>query len=483
MIPTWSQRIGHSFPYPRPTRGTPAMNQNTQDSNKTADTISRGAGFCARLVLSYGEKSRVLPRSIQILDVGCSRGSEALTSAGTQPDVEFLGIDSNETALEEARQEATARGLNNITFKKVNFDSLAGFEAPEGGYDVIRINDNPAQGMDFESLLNVLRPLLAEHGLITASLSGGRAHFALVSEAINGVIERNAPLRERLEAARDQVDRLVQGDVSNADWRRASLVDDAEFVDSYMQSGEAHMDVNAIWQAIEAANMRFLRWDDASTWDVESLDLTKAELESARSLPMGEQFRMVEEQRNPERLNFTISHKSNAPRARFDLTKAGETHFMVHPGTTFGVTTKNYWGSTHMDGLTVQRGSEEPVTVRPSPALTALFALRDQREPFSGLNLVEVMTADGASLEDALMALHQLMGLELIYAPHEFDVAQFYSAMLAERSNTSEQHEDIVVTPSPVLAHDLLTPTSEKQVESPLPKAAPQVENAQTDSI
>ena len=459
------------------------MNQNTQDSNKDADTSSRGDGFCARLVLSYGEKSRILPRSIQVLDVGCSRGSQALTSAGTQPDVEFLGIDSNTTALEEARQEATARGLNNITFKAVDFDSLAGFEAPEGGYDVIRINGNPAQGMDFKSLLRALRPLLAEHGLITASLSGGRAHYTVVSEAINGMIERNAPLRERLEAARDQIDRLVQDDASNPDWRRASLVEDAEFVDSYMQSGEVHMDVNAIWQAIEATDMRFLRWDDARTWDVESLDLPKAELKRVRSLPMGEQFRMVEEQRKPQRLNFTIAHKSNAPRTRFDLTKAGETHFMVHPDTTFGVTTKNYWGSTHMDGLTVQRGSEEPVAVRPSPALTALFALRDQREPFSGLNLVEVMTADGASLEDALMALHQLMGLELIYTPHEFDVAQFYSAMLAERSNTTEQHEDVVVTPAPALAHDLLKPISEKQVESSLVKAAPQAENAQTDTL
>ncbi|MFT4710415.1 MAG: hypothetical protein ACI9D0_000961 [Bacteroidia bacterium] len=459
------------------------MNQNTQDSNTIADTTSRGDGFCARLVLSYGEKSRVLPRSIQVLDVGCSRGSEALISAGTQPDVEFLGIDCNETALEEARQEAAARGLNNITFQKVAFDSLACVDIPEGGYDVIRINDNPAQGMDFQSLLAALRPMLAEHGLVTANLRGGRAHYALISEAINGAIERNAPLRERLEAARDQVDHMVQAEPNNADWRRASLVDDAEFVDSYMQSGEVHLDVSAIWQAIEASDMRFIRWQDTSSWDFESLGLTKADLERVRSLPMGEQFRLVEEQRNPERLNFTISHKSNAPRTRFDLTKAGETHFMVHPDTTFGVTTKNYWGSTHMDGLTVQRGSEEPVSVRPSPALTALFALRDQREPFSGLNLVEVMTGDGASLEEALMALHQLMGLELVYAPHEFDVAQFYSAMIAERTIAAEQHNDVVVTPSPALAHDLLTPAGDQAVPSPLPKAETKVDRAQMDSV
>ena len=81
------------------------------------------------------------------------------------------------------------------------------------------------------------------------------------------------------------------------------------------------------------------------------------------------------------------------------------------------------------------------------------------------------------------MALHQLMGLELIYAPQEFDVAQFYSAMIAERTSAAEQHEDVVVTPSPALAHDLLTPAGDRTVKAPLPKATAPTENAQKDAI
>ncbi len=458
------------------------MNQNTQALNNAAETNYQRDGFDARLVLSYGQKSRTLPRSINVLDVGCSRGNDVLRSADVQHDVNFLGIDSSANALEEARLEATSRGIENITFKQVDFDSLSGLETPEAGFDLIQVNGNPSSGKSFDELLTALRPLLSEHGLMSVTMPGGRAHFAMISEAINGVIERNAPLRERLEAARDHIDRMVQEDPTNPDWRKASLLVDAEFVDSYMQIGEVHMDVAAIWQAIEASGMRFIRWHDNKTWNFESLGLTKSELERVRSLPMKEQFRIVEEAQNPAELNFVISLSSNAPRERFDLTKAGETHFMVHPETVFGVTTKNYWGSTHLDGLTVRRGEEQPVAVRPSPALSALYALRDQREPFSGLNLVELMTADGASLEDALMALHQLMGLELIYAPHEFDVAQFYSAMLAQRTSELEEHNDVIVTPSPSLAHDLLVPTPEPAAALPKEKAENVPQGVQRES-
>jgi hypothetical protein len=337
--------------------------------------------------------------------------------------------------------------------------------------------------MSFAELLTALRPLLSEHGLISVTMPGGRAHYAMVSEAINGVIERHAPLRERLEAARDHVDRMVQDNPTSADWRKASLLDDPEFVERYMQGGDVHMDVAAIWQAIGASDMRFIRWHDSDMWNLETLEMSKSELDRVRALPMSEQYRIVEESRNPTEMTFVISHVNNAPRDRFDLTKAGETHFMVHPETTFGITTKNYWGSTHLDGLTVKRGSGEAIAVRPSPALTALYALRDQREPFSGLNLVEVITADGATLEDALMALHQLMGLELIYAPHEFDVAQFYSAMQAKSTSEAEEPSDVVVTPSPSLANDILTPTAEPS--APLPKAATETagERVQKDAI
>ncbi|MDF1799538.1 MAG: class I SAM-dependent methyltransferase [Planctomycetota bacterium] len=416
------------------------------------ESITMRDGFDARLLLSYGRLSRSVPRSVQVVEVGCSTGVDLIHQASLQPEVLFTGVDGSEAAIKEARAAAAEKGLGNIEFQVADLSNLEGLEVPELGYDAAYISGLPtcAQG-GLAGFLENVASTLAPHGLISVTLPGRRQHFSKVIAAIEGSAKRSAPLRERLEAARDQIDRLVQDDPSCPDWRRAALVDDAEFVDRYMGNTSAHLDVAEVFRALESASLGFIRWHDASAWNFESLGLDREELERVRSLPMAEQFRVVEEHLSPETLSFVIGKAENGPRERFDLTKAGETHFMVHPEATFTIDCRNYWGSTHYEGLKVRRGNEEPVAVRPSPALTALFALRDQREPFSGLNLVETMTAGGAELEEALMALHQLVGLELIYRPHEFDVAQFYSSLLRARASAAaSEHldEGVIVTPS-----------------------------------
>jgi ubiquinone/menaquinone biosynthesis C-methylase UbiE len=419
------------------------MNANTTQTQQST-------GADARLLLSYGQLSRSLPRGIHVLDIASSTGDDLLAEAVLQADVIFTGVDCNGSALREARQRARENGLENIEFEEVDFASPGGIAAaidvPEGGFDIIQVSSLPRDFADLGALFVELKRVLAEHGVVRVELLGRKSHFEKVAHAIDGAAERTAPLAERLAAARNTIDRMVSEEPECADWRRASLVGDTEFVDRYMQSTDGHTNVAAIFDAIAASDMTFLRWQDAATWNFETLELSREELERVRSLPMPEQFRIVEEARRPEKLSFVIGGPKNSPRERFDLTKAGETHFMVHPDVVFGIETRNTWGTTQYDRLTVQRGVEPAVEVRTSPAQTALFALRDQREPFSGLNLVEVMTGEGATLEDALLALHQLVGMELVYRPHEFDVAQFYASMIAKPAQADTN--EIVVTPS-----------------------------------
>ena len=443
------------------------------------DTIIMRDGFDARLLLSFGRKSRSVPRSIQVLEVGCSTGEELVQQAKVQRDVHFMGVDGCESAIATARASAKEAGLGNVSFEVADLAELGGVTVPEGGFDIAYVGQAPA-GEDFGTYLGRVQGLMARHGLISVTLPGRAGHMTKVSTAIDGIAPRNKPLRERLEAARDHVDRMVQEDPTCADWRRAALVDDAEFVERYMSGSEGSLDVAAVFQSIEQAGMNFVRWHDAAAWNFEAMDLGREELERVRSLPMSEQFRIVEEHLDPESLSFVIGGEDNGVRERFELTKAGETHFMVHPEVTFTVDCRNNWGNTQYEGLKVRRGNEEPVAVRPSPAMTALFALRNQREPFSGLNLIETMTAEGASLEDALMALHQLVGLELVYRPHEFDVAQYYAAILRTRteaeagSRVAEVGEDMVVTPS--------APREVDELPQPLPKQAETTNEVPTES-
>lgn len=407
-------------------------------------------GADARLLLSYGSLSRSLPRSISVLDIASSTGDDLLAQAALQGDVLFCGVDSNAQAIAEAQKKTRENGLENVEFEVVDFTTPGGIGAainvPEGGFDIIQVSSLPRGLADLGTLFHELKRVLATHGVIRLELKGRKAHFDKVASAIDGACERTRPLAQRLAAARDLIDRLVSEQPDCSDWRRASLVGDTEFVERYMQNSETGTSVAEIFAALSQEDMTFLRWQDAAAWNFETLALGREELERLRSLPMVEQFRFVEEERTPETLSLVIGGPENSPRERFDLTKAGETHFMVHPDAIFTIQTRNGWGATQYDRLTVQRGNEPAVEVRPSPAQTALFALRDQREPFSGLNLVEVMTSEGASLEDALLALHQLVGMELVYRPQEFDVAQFYAAMM--RGSEEAATNEVVVTPS-----------------------------------
>ena len=436
--------------------------------NQTPDTITMRDGFDARLLLSYGELTRSLPRSIQVLDVGCSTGEDLVQQAKLQPDVHFLGVDGCESAITQARARAKEEGLTNVSFEVADLFELGSIKTPEGGFDLAYAGTPPA-GEDLADFLGRVQGRLAPHGLVSLSLPARRAHMDKVAAAIEGAAPRNHPLRERLEAARDVIDRMTQEEPTCADWRRAALVDDATFVERYMGGATRSMEVAEVFAAIERAGMTFVRWHDATAWNFEGLDLGREELARVRSLPMQEQFRVVERELDPASLELVVGKAGNAPRERFDLTKAGETHFMVHPEVTFTIDCRNHWGGTQYEGLKIRRGNEEPVAVRPSPAMTALFALRNQREPFSGLSLVETMTDGGASLEDALMALHQLVGLEVLYRPHEFDVAQFYAAILRARTEEEAgsrvaEMDGPVVTPSMRPAVDV--------VPQPLPRRA-----------
>jgi len=412
----------------------------------TTPTEPRHGRHDARLLLSYGQRSRSLPRAIHVLVVGVADSEELIQQVELSGDTVFQVVDPRARLVSELRRTARSRHLENVEFEATAFqgDWLAVIDVPFRGFDVVQVG--ALHGQDLASLLRDLQAVMADHTAVSLELPAGKQHGARVASAIAAACGDDGQAETPLAAARHFVDRMVGEEPQNTDWRRASLVSDDEFAARYLSADTASMDVAGLFAALDAAGMTFLRWSDTAAWSIETLELPREELEQVRSLPAPEQFQVVEAARRPDRFELVVGGPNNTPRERFDLTKAGETHFMVHPGLVFSVETRNQWGVTEYDRLTVRRAGEAPVEVKASPAQTALFALRDQREPFSGLNLVEVMTAEGASLEEALLALHQLVGMELLYRPHAHDVAQYFSAQLRQESKPDTG--EVVVTPS-----------------------------------
>ena len=104
------RELYEAFPYPS---GTPNLR----------------VGFDARYLLSLGTLPRPAAATIEVLDAGCGRALGLIGAAATQSDVRFTGVDMNRVALDDARAEASRRGLENIRFLE---GDLARLEAVPG---------------------------------------------------------------------------------------------------------------------------------------------------------------------------------------------------------------------------------------------------------------------------------------------------------------------------------------------------------------
>jgi ubiquinone/menaquinone biosynthesis C-methylase UbiE len=84
--------------------------------------------------------SLALHNGIEVLDVGCGRGKALLKMAARFPQSRFTGWDLSEEATRDARNEATALGLGNVTFK---VRDLSNFHetAPPAAFDFITAFD------------------------------------------------------------------------------------------------------------------------------------------------------------------------------------------------------------------------------------------------------------------------------------------------------------------------------------------------------
>jgi 2-polyprenyl-3-methyl-5-hydroxy-6-metoxy-1,4-benzoquinol methylase len=76
---------------------------------------------------------------IEVLDLGCGRGRALMLLAERFPRSRFLGIDASSEAIAWAREQADARGLDNLEFEVVDASALGAVSV--GQYDLITTFD------------------------------------------------------------------------------------------------------------------------------------------------------------------------------------------------------------------------------------------------------------------------------------------------------------------------------------------------------
>ncbi|MFW6201870.1 MAG: methyltransferase domain-containing protein [Gemmatimonadota bacterium] len=102
-------REGGGVPYERYDRFHEVM---AEDSGQTV--LSALHDHILPLVPGLTER---LASGIRVLDLGCGRGLALLDMAASYPASTFVGLDLSEEAIEYAREQAGARGLDNVRFE------------------------------------------------------------------------------------------------------------------------------------------------------------------------------------------------------------------------------------------------------------------------------------------------------------------------------------------------------------------------------
>jgi ubiquinone/menaquinone biosynthesis C-methylase UbiE len=200
---------------------------HTHHSTAVNDHARRGATDSAGFLIPH-----IQPK-FSILDVGCGPGTITADLAELVPNGNVIGVDRVEAVLEQARQNAQARGSTNLTFQQSDANALP-FEA--NTFDVVFCHQVLQHvGAPVEVLREMAR--VAKPGGIVAAREANYASFAWYPEP---------PLLDKWQQLYTQVTRANGGE-PNAGKYLFKWARDAGF---------AAEDIEATWDTWRYAGQR-----------------------------------------------------------------------------------------------------------------------------------------------------------------------------------------------------------------------------------
>lgn len=358
--------------------------------------------FDAEALLGEVALTRGHDGPLRVLDAGCGRGLGLLGAAALQPTVQFVGVDLSRASLADAQSAAEQLGLDNVQLSPVDLCTLEGLEVPAGGFDVIHSSGVIHHMQDPAAALARLAGVLAPHGVLVLMVyaKAGREGYARVTQAIDAVVPREAPVGQRLGPARAVVDALR----NLGEFAEAARVDDVEFVDRYLHVQEVSYDIPGLRALVRDAGLSMLRWCDPVAW---SPDTVPAPLRA------GDLDAVLDAIHRPRTYELLLVHPHNGPRPALTPEEAGDARFRVNPEITFELVTRAAPEAVRQEALRFRRSTG------PARALSGVMGvagqcLREQVGPFTGYEFGDALMSFGAGASDAGRALVECLHLGLI---------------------------------------------------------------------
>jgi SAM-dependent methyltransferase len=363
------------------------------------------------LLLSYIERPDGIPEHLQLLEAGCGRGLNLAAAAALEPDDRFTGIDINRVAIDEASTNARNKALTNLDFRLADLIDPSSLPGVSRGYDVIlsygvihHLSD-PLKG------LKQLTDQLAPHGVLSLMVDGryGRQPLDRYLQALEIVSPTGGVDRESTARAVARI--AEQGVFQGNCWQGTASVDQVEFADRCLHVHEQSYDIEGLWQLLDQAGLKFIRWHETDDWSVERLSDDAELIQQLQLLPPSVAYQVVERLTYRPKLSLVAARKEDQPRAPLSEQQLRSKQFRINPQ--LKQITEQPDGSQWL-----LRGRKLSIATQGLEQQLLTTALEFDG-CFSSSQLLQRVSGESIGYDKGLQQLVKLYDLECIYSPHE----------------------------------------------------------------
>ncbi|MGL5048188.1 MAG: class I SAM-dependent methyltransferase, partial [Shewanella sp.] len=265
-----------------------------------------------------------------------------------------------------------------------------------------------------------LAEILAPHGAMSIMLYGtyGRQALYRLIDCIDILSPRQAQISERIAPGRLLAEAAEDSLFKNNYWSSTHLNRDVEFVDTCLNVKETSFDVAGLWQFIENAGMKFVRWVEPDVWSVDKRIKNPELRVRLKTLSEFEQYQVMERLFEIPKLEFIICKNTNQPRDPIAAAAIESSEFAVNPEVSFQVTKRNLNNAQRIESVAYKVRGREAV-IEEDPILgPVLLLLSEQSGHFSGADMLNVLIQHGASRDYAYELIDSLLQKEAIFIPH-----------------------------------------------------------------
>jgi SAM-dependent methyltransferase len=254
----------------------------------------------------------------RILDAGCGTGHGIVQIRHQAPGADVHACDFCTASLDIARQRIEAMGEESVTFHEADLLNLYNLPGP---FDAIFCSGVVHHTANPVGALTQLRKHLKPDGVLYLMLysQSGRRETMLMQKALKLLTQNSPDQFEGLNVGRMIFDGLPEQNLlarwEREKWGNNHRKHDEAFIDMYVNANEKNYSVKEVFDDLDAAELRFVRFANPHLWSLpERMRTTPDLLHRYEQLSGLEQYELLESLfPDQDQFYFFATHKDYSP--------------------------------------------------------------------------------------------------------------------------------------------------------------------------